>query len=327
MNATIERAIAYLDQYEQNWPLSGNVLIAQNGEIVFEKSLGYANLEHAIANRPSTKFGIWSITKSFTAMSLALLEENKRLRLDDHLSDYIPSFKRYEPITIRQLMQHTSGMPNFTSLPEFNSMWNKWTLAPDKWLQLLDDKPLHFSPGTAFSYNNTGYYLLGKIIEMVSGEPFHQFVQRRILDPLEMKDTGVNDGKTVITGLASPYQASGGEPRPCEFVEMSTVSAAGGMYSTAQDLLKWDQSFYTGQLLAADKLSYWLDLETEGYGLGWFQDSKFGKKRIFHGGAYRGYRSELHRFPEENATIILLTNYDYIPVTKIADALGGSFVG
>ncbi|MCR2802927.1 serine hydrolase domain-containing protein [Paenibacillus soyae] len=325
---TMENKIgAYLNAYKDRYPLSGTVLVARDGAIVYEEAFGGANVEHGVPNSMNTRFGIWSVTKSFTAMSVLLLAEQGRLSLDDPAAEYIERFDRGEPITIRHLLQHRSGLPNFTSLASYNANWNKWPLTRDECLALLRDVPASFKPGESFAYNNTGYYLLGWIVERAAGESYDSFLRSRILEPLGMRDTGLNDGRHMIPGLASAYHSTGYELSPAEFIDMSSVFTAGGMYSTARDLLLWDQSFYSGTLLGREVMDPILLNEEAGYGLGWFLDRKHERRRVYHGGAYRGYRSELHRYPDDGVTVIVLSNYDFVPVTALAEQLAGIVFG
>ncbi|GKU79456.1 serine hydrolase [Paenibacillus sp. L3-i20] len=327
MTSVSNRIKTYMEQYIDSWPFSGTILVAQEGEILYKLAHGHANIEHEVINSPTTKFGIWSITKSFTAMAIMMLAQQKLLRLDDPLSDYLPAFKKVEMITIRHLMQHESGLVNSTNLPEYNANLNKWPLSREQFLSVILEYPLDFSPGSQFSYNNTGYYLLGIIIEKLSGLTFEQFVTNRILEPLGMTNTGMNDSRRLISGLASSYDSSGYEPVPSEFIDMYAISSAGCMYSTIEDLYKWDQAFYSSQLLSQEVLHETFHSDNAKYGLGWFLDECNNQKRIYHGGAYRGYRSELHRYPQSKVTVIILTNYDFVPVTMLAEVLAGIVFG
>ncbi|MBH5317870.1 beta-lactamase family protein [Paenibacillus sp. GSMTC-2017] len=323
MAAVFEKIQSYMEQYMKSWPFSGTILIAQNNNIVFKSAYGFANHEHQIRNQLHTKFGIWSITKSFTAMAIMQLVEQKMLRLDDSLDDYLPQFKKFEKITIKHLLQHESGLANFTNLPEFNANLNKWPINREKWIPMIIDLPLDFSPGTSFSYNNTGYFLLGIIIEKVSGITYEQYVTTHFLEPLDMLNTGLNDGRRVISGLASSYDGTEQSLSPSEFIDMSTCFSAGSMYSTVEDLYKWDQALYTGKFISQETIQNVFYKDDAKYGLGWFLDNLYDRKRVFHGGAYRGYRSELHRYPEDKTTVILLTNFDFVPATSLADSLAG----
>ncbi|REK77172.1 serine hydrolase domain-containing protein [Paenibacillus paeoniae] len=327
MITTDNSLTSFMKAYTEQYPFSGNILVALHGKPVYSQSFGYASVEHDVPIQEDTKFGIWSITKSFTAMAVAMLVEDGQLRFDDPVSDYIPSFKAYEQMTIRYLLQHRSGLPNFTHVAEYNGNMNKWPLQLDQMLALLKDKPLDFTPGDSFSYNNTGYFVLGLIIEKVSGLSFESFIAARILKPLGLNDTGVNNGRSVIPNLASAYSSSGRELAPAEYIDMSTVTTAGGMYATAADLLQWDQSLYNNRLISPELAAQLFDFSEDGYELGWFLDKKQGRRRISHSGAYRGYRSELHRYPDDGVTVILLTNYEFVPSTKLAQSLADLMLG
>ncbi|MDQ6418146.1 serine hydrolase domain-containing protein [Paenibacillus sp. LHD-117] len=325
--ATLRVLRQYMDDYMAKWPFSGTILVARKGELLFREAYGHASLEHDVPNRPETKFGIWSITKSFTALSVAMLAEEGKLKLDDELSRYIPELAAAPRITILQAMNHVSGLVNFTNMPEYNGGLNKKPVSKEETLRLLLSKPMDFEPGAQFAYNNTGYFLLGLVIEAASGMAFDAFIASRILQPLGLSRTGVNDGRSLIPDLASAYHASENGPIPMEFIEMSTVFSAGGMYSTIDDLHAWAQSFDTAKLVSRSTLEQAFAKEGAPYGLGWFLDEKHGRRRIHHGGAYRGFRTELHRYPDEETTIIVLTNYDFVPATKLADALSALVFG
>jgi CubicO group peptidase (beta-lactamase class C family) len=322
-----QRLEQYLDQYEQSWPLSGTVLIAQRGEIKVHKAYGYANLEHQVPNTLDTKFRIWSLTKSFTGMAILMLKEQKRLRLEDPILKYLPQQHALEGITILHLLGHTSGIANYTSIPAYNQKLNKLNLTPMEMLQLFVSQPPAFMPGTSFAYNNSGYYLLGMIIEQITGMTFEDYITTYILQPLGMVNTGVYNNQQIISNLASPYHSSWGEYTQGEYIDMSSILSAGAMYSTAADLFLWDQALYSDQLVSHDTLEMAFHSSNLKYRFGWFLDERLERKRMYHGGAYRGFRSELHRYPEDQTSVIMLTNYDCVPVTKLTESLAGLIFG
>nr|WP_281167102.1 serine hydrolase domain-containing protein [Paenibacillus terrigena] len=157
------------------------MLIARHGEVVFKKAYGYANLEHLIPNTIDTKFRIWSLTKSFTAMAIMMLYEQKLLDFEDSASLYLPELNPLKDISVAHLLTHTSGLANYTSLPEYNQRLNKLRLSHHDVLQLFIDIPLAFTPGTSFAYNNSGYFLLGMLIENITGFTFDNFICDKIL--------------------------------------------------------------------------------------------------------------------------------------------------
>ncbi|MHA6483972.1 serine hydrolase domain-containing protein [Paenibacillus sp. strain BS8-2] len=328
MTENISRKLEqYMDNYIAKWPFSGTLLVARRGEILLREAYGQANLEHEVINRTDTKFGIWSITKSFTALAIAMLEREGKLKLDDLISTYIPEMKSMPQVTIRQAMHHVTGLPNLTSMKGYNFGLNKLPLTREEAFALLRDQPIQFHAGSRFEYNNTGYYLLGLIVESVGGVSYEQWMTERILKPLGMLNTGILTNRSLIPALASAYHASDDGSIPAPYVDMGLLFSTGGMYSSIDDLYKWALSFETGELLSREQLSGFFDEPEATYGLGWFLGQQHGRKRIHHGGAYCGFRTELHRYPEDGVTIIVLTNYDYVPVTKLADTLAGIMFG
>lgn len=327
MDMQYQRVAQYLDKYEQSWPLSGTVLIAEHGDIKLHQAYGYANLEHQIPNTIDTKFRIWSLTKAFTGMAILILKEQKRLRLEDPILKYLPQENALEGITILHLLGHTSGLANYSSLSEYNQKLNKLRLTPLDMVQMIVSHPPAFMPGTSFAYNNSGYFLLGMIIEQITGMTFEDYISSFILQPLGMVNTGLYNNQHIISKLASPYHSSCSEFIQGEYIDMSSIWSAGAMYSTAADLFLWDQALYSDRLVSHDTLEMAFHSSNLKYRFGWFLDERFGRKRMYHGGAYRGFRSEMHRYPEDQTSMILLTNYDCVPVTKLTEDLSGLLFG
>ncbi|MFD0958896.1 serine hydrolase domain-containing protein [Paenibacillus chungangensis] len=322
-----DKLLQYMDRYTARWPFSGVILAARGNDVVVQRAYGSANLELDVATDYHTKFRIWSVTKSFTAMAIMQLYEQGKLSLDDPLYRYLPELSRHDVITIRHVLQHESGLRNFTTVPEFNNHLNKIKLREAEFFELLNRFPLDFKPGSLFSYNNTGYYLLGLVIERVSGQSFEHFVTKHILHPLDMMETGIDTGDKLIPGMASPYTSSGDGMVPAEYIYMGNVSAAGGMFSTASDLFKWARAIQEEKLLSPRTYRDVFGNSEAKYGMGWFLKERSGRRRVFHGGAYRGFRSELHCYPDDELTVILLTNYDIVPVTYLADTISDILLG
>lgn len=317
----------YMEDYTAKWPFSGTILVARHGEILFRQAYGQANLEHEVPNRTDTRFGIWSITKSFTALAIAQLASEKKLSYQDPISKYVPEMNAMPPITILQAMHHVSGLPNLTNVKEYNTKLSKVALTRAEAFELFLKQPLESEAGSRFAYNNTGYYLLGLVIEAVGGTTYKEWITDRILEPLGLPNTGVMDGRGLIPSLASAYHAAESGPIPATYVDMGLLFSTGGMYSTIDDLYAWAMSFESSSLLSKDSLNRFFGVTDAPYGLGWFLGQQHDRRRIHHGGAYRGFRSELHRYPDDGVAIIVLSNYDFVPVTKLADALAGIVFG
>ncbi|MCU6708269.1 beta-lactamase family protein [Paenibacillus sp. J5C_2022] len=317
----------FMEKYIARWPFSGVILAARGSDVVVHRAYGRASLELDVPIDIHTKFRIWSVTKSFTAMAIMQLYEQGKLSLDDPLYRYLPELSRHDAITIRHALQHESGLRNFTMVPEFNSQLNKIKLAEADFFELLNRYPLDFEPGSSFSYNNTGYYLLGVVIERVSGQSFENYVTKHILHPLDMMETGIDTGDKLIPAMASPYTSSGDGMAPGEFIDMGNVSSAGGMFSTTGDLFKWARAIHEEKLLSPRTYREAFGNSEAKYGMGWFLKERGGRRRVFHGGAYRGFRSELHRYPDDELTVIVLTNYDIVPATYLADTMSDILLG
>jgi CubicO group peptidase (beta-lactamase class C family) len=327
MTVLMQNLDEYLSDYESNWPLSGTVLVAQHGEIIFRKAFGYASIEHLVPNTLETKFRIWSLTKSFTAMAIMMLYEKKLLDFDDCISLYLPEATSLQDISIAHLLTHTSGLANYTSLPEYHKTLSKLKLSQQDVLQLFINKPLIFKPGTKFEYNNSGYFLLGMLIEKITGVTFETYITDHVLVPLGMTNTGIDTNKKVIHNMSSSYHSTWEDFIQCEHIDMSSAFSAGAMYSTVDDLYKWDQALYSEKLVskATKKLAF--TSNNFEYGFGWFLDEHCNRRRIHHGGAYRGCRSQMHRYPDEEITVIMLTNYDFVPVLKLTESLTSLLFG
>ncbi|TDL49233.1 serine hydrolase [Paenibacillus dendritiformis] len=295
--------------------------------MVLQKAYGYASIEHLLPNTIESKFRIWSLTKSFTAMAIMMLYEQKLLDFDDCITLFLPQLHHLKDISVFHLLTHTSGLTNFTNLPDYNKRLNKLRLNHQEVLHLFIDKPLAFKPGTSFAYTNSGYYLLGMIIENITGATFESYINDNILRPLGMENTGIDNNKKVINKMSSPYHSHWEDFIQCEYMDMSSSFSAGAMYSTVDDLYKWDQALYSETLVSKATMDLAFQFNDFKYGFGWFLDRRYHRRRVFHGGAYRGFRSEMHRYPDDHTTVIMLTNYDFVPVFKLAESLTGILFG
>lgn len=293
------------------------VAVIKDGELVHSKGYGMADLEHAVPITPSTPFLIASLTKQFVAFSILLLEEERKLDLDAPIQEYLPDFPRYEDsITIRHMVHHTSGLRNYGDLLRFQgkSYYDHHSM-DEVYALLKNQKGLNFRPGEEYLYNNSGYLLLTLIIEEVSGMSFNEFAAKNIFTPLGMNHTMIYDDITeLIPDRAFSYTIGGdGFQNQISRVDLY---GAGGMYSTIEDLYKWDQNFYenilgkgrasliermqeTGILNNGDSLDY-----AFGLGVGTYK----GLHRVGHGGSFAGFRHYFIRFPEQQFSVIMLTN-------------------
>lgn len=295
---------------------NGSVLVADGGKVIYKKGFGMANMEWEIPNQPDTKFRIGSVTKQFTAALVLQLVEEGKIKLDGKITDYLPDYRKDtgEKVTIHHLLNHTSGIPSYTAIPGFMQNESRNQHSVKDFVKKFASGDFEFEPGTKYSYNNSGYFLLGAIIEQVTGKPYAKVLQERILDPLGMKDTGYDLTSPLIKKRAWGYRKTPDGYENTAYLDMSIPYAAGSMYSTVEDLYKWDQSLYEDKILSAEskKLMFTPGLANYGYGMR-ITDEPVGKtdqkiKIIGHGGAIHGFNSLLTRAVERRQTVIILDN-------------------
>jgi CubicO group peptidase (beta-lactamase class C family) len=296
----------------------GAVLVGINGRIVFEKAYGMGDEEWGAQNTLNTKFRIASLGKQFTSACVLLLQERGRLNVHDPISRYLSGLpEAWQAITIHQLLTHTSGIPNYTSSPEIAKL-NRTGATPQQMIALVADKPLDFKPGTNWSDSNTGYILLGMIIEKVSGQPYVNFLQSNIFEPLGMGHSGYDRARDITKERASGYQIVDGHVVNSDFIDMSIPFSAGGIYSTVEDMYRWNEALADdGKLLSAESLKQMFTEYPEathegqhyGYGVV-ISRLKFGKLLYYHGGGVEGFSSSIQRYPQERVCIVVLSNLD-----------------
>jgi CubicO group peptidase (beta-lactamase class C family) len=250
----VPRMEELVQSYVTEKKFMGSVLVARGDKVILSKGYGSANLEWDIPNSPTTRFRLGSVTKQFTAACILLLEERGKLKVDDPVKKYLPDAPAtWDKITVFNLLTHTSGIPNFTSFPDYSST-EAIPTTPEKLVARFRDKPLDFQPGEKWQYSNSGYILLGYLIEKISGQSYADFVQQNIFQPLGMKDSGYDSNSTVIGHRASGYTTGAHGMVNAGYVDMSIPFSAGALYSTTEDLLRWEQGLFGGKLLTAASL-------------------------------------------------------------------------
>jgi CubicO group peptidase (beta-lactamase class C family) len=300
---------------------SGSVLVARDGQPIISKGYGLANYELDVPNTPGTVFRLGSLTKQFTAMAVMMLQERGKLSVSDsmckHLSDCQAA---WQPITIRNLLTHTSGIPSYTGLPDYE----KTQSLPVTHVSLIErfkDKPLEFAPGEKFKYNNSGYYLLGVIIERASGKTYADFLQENIFKPLGMTSTGYDSSRSIIKNRAAGYAMQGDSVVNASYLDMSIPYAGGSLYSTVEDLLRWDQALYTERLVSRKSLDEMFTPFRGEYGYGWNRRRKFDRQALEHEGGINGFNTFISRYPADRLAVIVLSNNEYRSVARIATDL------
>ena len=307
--------------YVRDKTFMGAVLVARGSDVILNKGYGSANLEWDIPNTPATKFRLGSITKQFTAAAILLLAERGKLTLDDPIKKHLPDAPAaWDAITIFHLLTHTSGIPNFTNLPDYKTLKLEDTPVA-KTVATVRDKPLEFVPGERMSYSNSGYLVLGYVIERVTGAGYGTFVTDNIFTPLGMKDSGYDSNTAIIPRRASGYVPSPNGPANAGFVHMSIPHAAGALYSTTGDLLRWEQGLFAGKVISAASLARMTTPFKSDYALGVVVRTANGRKMVQHGGGIDGFNTFLAYYPEDKLTVAVLANLNGEAPTQIAAKL------
>jgi CubicO group peptidase (beta-lactamase class C family) len=293
-----------------------SLAVVKDGKIVKAKGYGLANMELQVPATADTVYQIGSVTKQFTATAIQMLIDEGKVALDDKISKYVDGTPdTWKDVTVRHLLTHTSGIKSYTGLPDFQKITVLPTTKEDL-VKLMAGHPLEFAPGEKWAYNNTGYFLLGMVIEKASGKSYGDFLQERIFTPLAMTATRVNDEKAIIPNRASGYHWDKGTLRNADAISMTWPYAAGVIVSTVTDLAKWDAALYTDKLLKkSSRDAMWTpvklnDGKTSDYGFGWSVGKVREHRNISHGGGIPGFSTFLSRFPDDGWTVIVLTNQD-----------------
>jgi CubicO group peptidase (beta-lactamase class C family) len=254
------------------------------------------------------KFRLGSLTKQFTATLVLLLQQDGKLKIEDPVSKYLPnSPKAWEKITLANLLGHTSGIPSFTSMKEFG-VWRMSPHTTEEELALFRDKPLDFEPGSKFDYSNSNFEVLGAVIEKVSGKKYGDLLRERIFEPLGMKDSGLDSDELILPKRAQGYMPGPGGLVLARSESMTVPWAAGSIYSTTGDLLKWEHGLFGGKVLSADSLKAMTTPGKGDYGLGVSIANKDGAKVVSHGGGIEGFNTHLAYAPDRRIAIVVLGN-------------------
>ena len=309
-----------------------SIAIIKDGKITKAAGYGFANLETKTPATADSVYQIGSVTKQFTATALLMLMEEGKIGLDDPLSKYLTDIPgTWKSITIRQLLNHTSGIKSYTSVKDFEKNLRK-DFTHSELLALVEKEPLEFTPGTQWGYSNTGYFLLGLVIEKASGKPYATFMTERIFQPLGMTATRINDLHAIVPNRATGYSRTPEGFVNGEYTSPTQPYAAGAIISTVTDLAKWDIALTNGKFLKADTWkAAWTpakltDGKTTEYGMGWQLDERKGHKRVYHGGGIPGFLSFVLRLPNDKLSVIVLTNSDASDPSEIADRIAAVYV-
>ncbi|WP_026728437.1 serine hydrolase domain-containing protein [Flavobacterium denitrificans] len=308
-----------LSKYNEYGQFNGSALVAENGKVIFKKGFGSANFEWNIPNQSDTKFRLGSITKQFTALLIVKLAEEGKIKLDVPITTYLPDYPKEngDKITIHHLLTHSSGIPNYTNAPNFFKDKARNPYAPAEFVKTFSTLPLDFAPGEKFNYSNSGYFLLGYIIEKITGKTYEQYLQETIFTPLKMVNSGYDHSDLIIKNRAAGYEKEGKKIVNAAYIDMSIPYAAGSLYSTVEDLYLWDQALYTNKLLSEKSMELifkpYVKAWDDSYGYGWgIEEVSIGNrakvKITEHGGGINGFNTIISRIPADKNLVVLLNN-------------------
>jgi N-acyl-D-aspartate/D-glutamate deacylase/CubicO group peptidase (beta-lactamase class C family) len=311
-----------------------SLIAMHHGQIIYQGVRGKADIEHDVSLDPSSVFRIGSITKQFTAAAIMMLAEQGKLSLEDDITKFLPDYPTQgHAITVEHLLTHTSGIKSYTGIPGWMSAGVKQDLSLEELIGVFKNLPMDFAPGTKFKYNNSGYVLLGAIIEKASGVDYESFIQQKIFDALDMKRSYYGSHRRIIVGRASGYNRSNSELSNAEYLSMFQPHAAGSLLSTTGDLAKWNAALFSGRVVSLDSLErmttpYKLHDGTKAsfddgyknYGYGLVETDVRGHRAIAHAGGINGFASYAVFLPDEEVYVAVLTNV--VPAKIAPEVIG-----
>jgi len=323
-----------LSTYAEYGRFNGSVLVADQTGVIYKNGFGWANVEWEIPNEADTKFRLASITKQFTALLIMQLVEQGKLALDVPISTYLPEYPKESAgqITIHNLLTHTSGIPNYTSFPNYREVMRRPNSVEDL-VHLFADSTLLFAPGERHEYSNSAYVLLGKIIEKTTGKSYEAALQDHIFTPLNMEDSGHDYSSKILKKRAAGYYVNGRTFINASYIDMSTAYSAGGIYSTVEDLYRWDRALYKEGLVTKTFRDLMFEKHSQlgrmHYGYGWeLGQMPMGNsgERIAansHSGGINGFNTLITRIPSSKCLIVLLSNAGGAPLFEMTMGING----
>ena len=310
------------------------VLIAKKGQVIYQKAYGSANLELNVPLKPEMVFDLGSITKQFTAVAILQLEEQGKLSVRDSIQKFIPDFpSKGFMITLENCLTHTSGIKDYLQIGDAQPYMERWDFTPQKLIDVFKNLPLEFEPGTRYKYSNSGYALLGYIIEKVSGKNYQTYIRENILDPLDLRNTYYDSNSIIIPNRVSGYYKDGSNFKNADFWSRTIAYAAGGLIANVTDLYKWNRGLLAYKILKKENLdraftAYKLkDGTLTNYGYGWIIMNRNGLLAIEHGGSITGFVTNEIYFPKQDVFLALLFNSENAPRDDLSIALSGLAVG
>ena len=309
--------------------LNGAALVSDHGKVILEKGYGYADFEWKVPNTPDTKFRLGSITKQFTATLVMQLVEEGKLSTTATLASVLPYYRKDtgSRVTIHHLLTHTSGIPSYTSLPNFEKDISRNPYGVREFVEKFCSGDLEFEPGSKFVYDNSGYFILGAILEQVTGKPYAALLHERVLEPLGMRSTGYDLSEPILEKRARAYEQGFGGVRNAEYLDMTLPYSAGSLYSTVEDLYLWDQALYGEKVLSAKAKERMFTPNLENYGYGLVMQrrpigpDKAERLTISHGGGINGFNTVILRVPEDRQLVVILNNTGGTTLNEMASGI------
>jgi CubicO group peptidase (beta-lactamase class C family) len=307
---TPDRVNAIVQPYVADRSFMGQVLVAKGDTILFDRFFGQANVEWNVAFRPDTRFRIGSITKQFTAAAVMKLVAEKKVELDAAASTYVTDLPAaWSDVTVRQLLDQTAGLPNYTNDPRFSAVSRQPT-KPRDLVTLVADKGPEFAAGSEWRYSNTNYLVLGILIEDVSGKPYAVFLRDTLFAPLAMNGTEFDSVNRIIPHRAAGYRNTAKALSNANYTDESAPFSAGGLVATGHDLFKWERALFAGRILGPQYSKLMTEPVKEEYAFGLWNHDREGVHQIEHGGQINGFNSEMAYYPESDVTVIVLSNVE-----------------
>ncbi len=327
--------------YQEAQTFNGSVLVAEGGRVIFKKGFGLSNREWDVPNTPGTRFRLGSITKQFTAALVLQLAREKKIDLQGRLAAYLPFYRRdvADKVTIHHLLTHTSGIPDYTDDIERLAVEAvRDPYPPAEFVAKYCSGDLQFEPGSSFRYSNSGYFILGAVIEAVAGKPYEEILKERILEPLGMRDTGYDRPVPLLARRAAGYTVTFDGFENARYVNMSLPYSAGALYSTVEDLYRWDRALAGDAFLPAETKALLFKPQIAvgkdaSYAYGWMVRQKSlpgGKGKtlsVFHGGSIFGFASYIDRLPDEGHLVVILCNTPEASLGTMAEGILGILYG
>lgn len=320
------------DLFEKG-PPGGVVLVRKGDDILLRQAYGLADVENGVAMKPESVFRLASSSKQFTAVAVLQLVQAGKLKLDQALGEvYREAPKTLAAISLRQLLNHTSGIKNISRIPASRAA-RRQEASVDELLAYFKDLPLEFAPGSQFSYSNSNYIVLTKLIELASGKSYADYMQHAIFAPLGMKQTRYGSHLTIVPNRAQGYQEQDGELMNADFISMTQPQGAGGLITSVDDLNRWDQALYGEQLVSQGLLAQAFtkvklaDGSEAPYGFGWMLSQVQGQGSVEHSGFINGFQSYTLRMPAQKIYVTVLTNAEFLDPSDLAVELAAIALG